>query len=676
MKRRTFAGLPVVVENEAGSTRQWHDRDGRESGSVVMRFDYGFIEGQVGSDGDEVDCYLGPDEGARFVYVVHQLKAPEFERHDEDKVMLGFASESDAKVAFLAHRNDGERAYGGMSVIPLESFVTKLERRTGTGKIRYERTAMAANEMAPALSGPSHAFDAGVGSDGKISIHVWDRFTSWGPKHKNEPVEFNETTLGQMVDNWRARGGALAMCQDHKSAAAPLVAAPALAFYDALAVVRGGQVLRFEKLVMSAATAPDPALLKAKVAAFASVDDPSPEPDGLWGFRAEVTPLGEDPREGLRNYRYISPFFTDKGTDEQKNPIGYVLADVAATNTPFQGACPITLSQSHQPSAPRSTEMSMNPEMLKKLGLSESASAEEKKAALKKYASECATKMSELEGEEAKKMADDLEGMAAYAEGEDGEKMKKLSAKFRRFAAPAKTDADGDHDGDKKKEEAAAKETMMAFAQRLGVQLPANATREQMMTALQAASVKASDLPAIIEAQLARTLADRDAKREAADCAEKSKILMSQLRDDTPEVNRKALESLSKDPKTIESAIALAAPFLRADVAPTSILFSRMTAGGSPLGLPDAGARTPVVSPARGERVVNNAIGTFRIHGEEFSGMAKQWADAKEGPVKLEIDSMLTEATVAHPGERLIAANRLLKQKRPDLWATAEEWRF
>jgi hypothetical protein len=53
--------------------------------------------------------------------------------------------------------------------------------------------------------------------------------------------------------------------------------------------------------------------------------------------------------------------------------------------------------------------------------------------------------------------------------------------------------------------------------------------------------------------------------------------------------------------------------------------------------------------------------------------MAKEWADAKDGPVKMEIDAMLSDSEASHSGYRLIAANKLLKQKRPDLWDAAEE---
>lgn len=103
-----------------------------------MKHDYGFIDGHVGADDDELDCYLGPDESAPFVYVVHQMKAPDYKRFDEDKIFLGFGSEADAKAAYLAHRNDGDKAYGGQTAIRFEDFSAKLKRRTGTGKIRHE----------------------------------------------------------------------------------------------------------------------------------------------------------------------------------------------------------------------------------------------------------------------------------------------------------------------------------------------------------------------------------------------------------------------------------------------------------------------------------------------------------------------------------------------------------
>jgi hypothetical protein len=158
-----------------------------------------------------------------------------------------------------------------------------------------------------------------------VGVGKWDRFTSWGTKIKdNAETEFNEQTLGQMVDNFANRKNDIAMCYDHQSAyvqdnGQP---APALAFYNALALVVDGKVTK-----------------------FATHDEKVQPPDstglenGIYGYRSELTPLGE---KLLPNYRFLSPMFTDQGADEQGNHIGYDLLDVAATNTPFQDGVGMT----------------------------------------------------------------------------------------------------------------------------------------------------------------------------------------------------------------------------------------------------------------------------------------------------------------------------------------------
>lgn len=137
-KRYTFAGLPIAVENPKGTLRTWTEDgpNGRSIGNTKMQYDYGFIDGHVGNDDEELDCYVGPDESAANVHIVHQMRAPDFKKYDEDKIMLGFASPDAATAAFAAHRNDGTKAIGGMSTIPLDEFKRKIKRRTGTGKIR------------------------------------------------------------------------------------------------------------------------------------------------------------------------------------------------------------------------------------------------------------------------------------------------------------------------------------------------------------------------------------------------------------------------------------------------------------------------------------------------------------------------------------------------------------
>ncbi len=346
----TWRDHPIAIENPVGSVRKWTDRDGN-SGETTMLFPYGYFADHLGADGDELDCYLGPAPDAAFVYVVHQLAKPDYKKFDEDKVFVGFESEAAAKEAYLAHRNDGEQSYGGMSAIPAARFIAKLKSRTGSGKIRHHRNE---DPMPPttirALLGRMQRFDVSPADDGKIRINVYDHFATMGDKVKDgDESKFSADTLGQMATNWYARGGRLAMCQDHKSAAAPFVSAPGLAFYDAMAVVDGGKVVLFKKLADSVAVEPDVAQLAAEVMRFATETNPTPSPDGLWGWRCEVTPLGEDPREGLRNYRGISPMFVTDGTDEQGKPIGYVLFDVAATNAAFQAGCEITFSRGATP---------------------------------------------------------------------------------------------------------------------------------------------------------------------------------------------------------------------------------------------------------------------------------------------------------------------------------------
>jgi phage gp29-like protein len=136
VNRYQFQGLPIAVEHARGTTRTFHDGTGAKTGESLMLNDYGFIEGAAGSDGQDLDCYVGPNEDAKNVHVVHQLAAPDYVKRDEDKVMLGFSRLDAAQTAFIGNRPDGAKAFGGMSVIPVDVFKAKLARRKSSGKIR------------------------------------------------------------------------------------------------------------------------------------------------------------------------------------------------------------------------------------------------------------------------------------------------------------------------------------------------------------------------------------------------------------------------------------------------------------------------------------------------------------------------------------------------------------
>jgi hypothetical protein len=154
-KRYSFQGLDVAVENPAQTLRRWTDATGK-LGHTVMRHDYGFLDGYLGADKEELDVYVGPDEAADHVYVVRQHGPVGMDGrwcYDEDKVMMGFASAEDAKAAFLAHRDDGDRAFGGMLVLTLAQFKAKLSRRRAdaTNRIRASIDATSRSLVALAM---------------------------------------------------------------------------------------------------------------------------------------------------------------------------------------------------------------------------------------------------------------------------------------------------------------------------------------------------------------------------------------------------------------------------------------------------------------------------------------------------------------------------------------------
>lgn len=120
-RRRKFQGLDISIETRSGAFRHWYDPHAGEHGKTRMPHDYGYIRGTMGADGEHVDCYIGPDPNATHAYVVKQMKAPEFKVFDEQKVMLGFGSELDARRAY-ATCYDRAGFLGGIKAIPMGEF--------------------------------------------------------------------------------------------------------------------------------------------------------------------------------------------------------------------------------------------------------------------------------------------------------------------------------------------------------------------------------------------------------------------------------------------------------------------------------------------------------------------------------------------------------------------------
>jgi hypothetical protein len=99
-----------------------------------MNYDYGYIADTEGVDGDEVDVYIGPHKDSGRVFVVHQLKAPDFKKYDEDKVMIGFKSSDEAKAAYLK-QYDNPRFFGDMKEMSISQLKEKISNPKYEGKM-------------------------------------------------------------------------------------------------------------------------------------------------------------------------------------------------------------------------------------------------------------------------------------------------------------------------------------------------------------------------------------------------------------------------------------------------------------------------------------------------------------------------------------------------------------
>jgi hypothetical protein len=130
--RYGFAGLEISVENKKGSTRKGMDKDGHKW-RCRMHFDYGYVRGSEGVDGDHFDCYIGPNENVLYVYIVNQ-QDPVTKKFDEQKAMIGFNSMQEAKTAYLK-QYDRPGFLRDIITMPLEEFREKVLSKRYHGKV-------------------------------------------------------------------------------------------------------------------------------------------------------------------------------------------------------------------------------------------------------------------------------------------------------------------------------------------------------------------------------------------------------------------------------------------------------------------------------------------------------------------------------------------------------------
>lgn len=130
------AGIPVFVENPVGTCRTGVDRDGMPW-MTIMKNSYGHIPCCEGADGEYLDVYIGDYSGiAGKAYVVKQ-RCPFTGKYDEDKVMLGFLNQEQARCAYLEHYNRPDYL-GKIVAVPMDEFVrgVKAGRAPWMGKVK------------------------------------------------------------------------------------------------------------------------------------------------------------------------------------------------------------------------------------------------------------------------------------------------------------------------------------------------------------------------------------------------------------------------------------------------------------------------------------------------------------------------------------------------------------
>lgn len=121
-------GMDVTIENPKGSIRRGTDADGKEWQSE-MHHDYGYIRGTKAVDNDHIDIFLSDNPETGNVFVVDQVN-PKTGEFDESKVMYGFASEQEARDAYLSNYEKGWKSLGKITEVTREEFKKWIESST------------------------------------------------------------------------------------------------------------------------------------------------------------------------------------------------------------------------------------------------------------------------------------------------------------------------------------------------------------------------------------------------------------------------------------------------------------------------------------------------------------------------------------------------------------------
>lgn len=161
-------GYDISIENPKGSVREKKDANGKVLWRTPMHYDYGYILGTKGTDGDHIDVYLSDNPTSGNVYVVDQIdqKTGKF---DEHKVMYGFPSKEAAVEAYKGQYAKGWKV-GTVTEVSREDFkkwVESSKRKTKPfSEYKSVKDQAAAQQRPTELSTPTGT-NGGDGSHGE-----------------------------------------------------------------------------------------------------------------------------------------------------------------------------------------------------------------------------------------------------------------------------------------------------------------------------------------------------------------------------------------------------------------------------------------------------------------------------------------------------------------------------
>lgn len=146
----TVQGIPVSVETPKGALREGIGANGEPWQNRNEKAHYGYItaQGQVGTDGDHIDAYVGPHPNSPVAFVVDQVD-PKTGAYDEHKAILGAHNESEARDIYNAGFSDGSgpSRIGAITKMPIFPFKEWLK----DGDLQRPLNAMADPDYQSAL---------------------------------------------------------------------------------------------------------------------------------------------------------------------------------------------------------------------------------------------------------------------------------------------------------------------------------------------------------------------------------------------------------------------------------------------------------------------------------------------------------------------------------------------